>query len=89
MQTENNFKTYVDKIAESKAIEEFFEKHDITPYVYKILTLYAGGLLDKQVATTLGRTVPGVTMAKYRLKRKMGCETSIEMFYKLAKLNII
>lgn len=83
------FKTYIEKIQESQEVANFFEQYEITPYVYKIITLYASGMGDKQVAAELGRTIPGVTMAKWRLKRKMKCETSNQMFYLLGKNNII
>lgn len=89
MTTAQLFKNYVEKIQESQEIADFFEKYEITPYVYKIIILYANGLCDKQVAAELGRTIPGVTMAKWRLKRKMKCESSNQMFYQLGKNNII
>lgn len=68
---------------------EKLAKYKITPYVYQVIKLYADGHGDKQVAQITGKPLPTVSMVKSRLKRRMGCNTSNEMFVKLCKEGII
>ena len=68
---------------------EKLAEYKITPLVYKIIKLYADGMGDKHVAQELGKPIPTVSMIKSRLKHRMGCKTSNEMFVRLAKEGIV
>lgn len=72
--------------------EELFEKmriYGITPYNLRILQLYAKGGSEKTVASDLGTSITAVNMVKSRLKKRMGCESTLQMFIKLVKEGII
>lgn len=69
-------------------IEKMLE-YKITPYVHKVINLYAKGYGDKQVASETGRGITTVNMVKTRLRDRMGCNTTAEMFVRLAKEGLV
>lgn len=73
----------------TQQLSEKIAEYKITPLVYQIIKLYADGNGDKHVAQILGKPIPTVSMIKSRLKHRMGCKTSNEMFVRLAKEGII
>lgn len=63
--------------------------YGITPYVYNILKLYAAGGSEKTVSSDLKTSITAVNMAKSRLKKRMGCESTVQMFVRLTKEGLI
>lgn len=72
--------------------DQLFEKlreYNITPYAYKIIKLYANGGSEKTVASDLKTSITAVNMVKSRLRKRLGCDSNVQMFIRLAKEGIV
>lgn len=72
-----------------EVLKEKLEQYGITPYVLQVIKLYAEGYGDKQVAAELGKGITTIGMVKMRLRERLECKTTNQMFVKLAKEGIV